>query len=287
MQSADSLIRYTFANAPVRGELVQLEQSYQRLVAGHNYPVSVRHLLGELMAVTSLLSATLKYEGHINLQIQGNGKLNFATVNGSQQQELRGVARLTDTPTNDSFAELVGDKAYLIITLSPENGERYQGMVEVKSSDTHLGQVIERYFEQSEQLRTRVWLHSSDDKVAGLFLQALPGEDDPQHGFDHLATLTETMTADELHSLEAKVVLHRLYHEEDVLVYDPMAVRFYCGCSHERSMHALYSVPVEELRDIIQSDGEIKLTCDYCLTEYIYDDDDLGTIQGHMNENLQ
>lgn len=290
MQSADSLIRYTFANAPVRGELVQLEQSYQRLVQGHDYPMVVQHLLGQLMAVTSLLSATLKFEGHINLQLQGNGALNFATVNGSQQQQLRGVARMTqelEDGQQPSFAQLLGDKAYLVITLSPEDGERYQGVVEVKTTDTSLAEVIERYFTQSEQLQTRVWLHANDTHVGGLLLQSLPGEDDPERGFEHLATLTSTMTAEELFELEANVVLHRLYHEEDVIVYEPMAVGFFCGCSHERSMNALYSVPIEELRDIIQSDGEIKLTCDYCLAEYVYDDDDLGVIQGHMNEHLQ
>lgn len=291
MQSADSLIRYTFANAPVRGELVQLQESYQRLVEGHNYPKVIQHLLGELMAVTSLLSATLKFDGQINLQLQGNGKLNFATVNGSQQQQLRGVARLTDELSDElgdaSFAELFGDKGYLIITLSPDDGERYQGMVEVKPTDTSLATVIERYFTQSEQLQTRVWLFASDTQVGGLLLQSMPGEDDPEHGFEHLATLTHTMTADELFSLDAEVVLQRLYHEEEVIVYEPAPVQFYCGCSRERSMHALYSVSIDELRDILQTDGEIRLTCDYCLTDYVYDENDVGAIQGHQNDNLQ
>lgn len=287
MQSADSLIRYTFAQAPVRGELVQLEQSYQRLVQGHDYPPVVRNLLGQLMAVTSLLSATLKFDGHINLQLQGDGKLNFATVNGSQQQELRGVARLLDAVDDETFVELLGNKAYMVITLSPEDGERYQGMVEVKPTDSSLADVIERYFTQSEQLQTRVWLHANDTHVGGLLLQSMPGEDDPEHGFEHLAALTATMTAEELFSLEATDVLHRLYHEEEVIVYEPTPVRFYCGCSRERSMNALYSVSVDELRDIIQTDGEIKLTCDYCLAEYVYDEEDLGVIQGHNNENLQ
>ena len=287
MQSADSLIRYTFAQAPVRGELVQLEQSYQRLVQGHDYPPVVRNLLGQLMAVTSLLSATLKFDGHINLQLQGDGKLNFATVNGSQQQELRGVARLLDAVDDETFVELLGNKAYMVITLSTEDGERYQGMVEVKPTDSSLADVIERYFTQSEQLQTRVWLHANDTHVGGLLLQSMPGEDDPERGFEHLAALTATMTADELFSLEATEILHRLYHEEDVIVYEPTPVRFYCGCSRERSMNALYSVSVDELRDIIQTDGEIKLTCDYCLAEYVYDEEDLGVIQGHNNENLQ
>ncbi|MCC5880693.1 MAG: Hsp33 family molecular chaperone HslO [Idiomarina sp.] len=291
MQSADSLIRYTFANAPVRGELVQLEKSYQRLVEGHDYPEYVRDLLGQLMAVTSLLSATLKFEGHINLQLQGNGALNFATVNGSQQQELRGVARLTRDLNEHSFAELVGDKAYLIITLSPDDGERYQGVVEVKATDPGLAAAVERYFTQSEQLRTRVWLHANAERVGGLLLQALPGQpeadDESARGFTHLATLTDTITADELTQLEANVVLHRLYHEDDVIVYEPMAVRFFCGCSHDRSMSALYSVPVAELKEIIQSDGEIRLTCDYCLNDYVYDESDLAAIQGHQQDPLQ
>ena len=287
MQSADSLIRYTFAHVPVRGELVQLEHSYQRLVQGHNYPPVIRDLLGQLMAVTSLLSATLKFDGHINLQLQGDGKLNFATVNGSQEQELRGVARLREDVAAESFAELLGDKAYMVITLSPEEGERYQGVVEVRPTDSDLADVIERYFTQSEQLQTRVWLHANDTHVGGLLLQSMPGEDDPERGFEHLSALTATMTANELFSLEATEILHRLYHEEEVVVYEPTPVRFYCGCSRERSMNALYSVSIDELRDIIQTDGAIKLTCDYCLAEYVYDEADLGVIQGHNNENLQ
>lgn len=287
MQSADSLIRYTFVDKPVRGELVQLEKSYQRLIQGHEYPAAVKTLLGELMAVTSLLSATLKFEGHINLQLQGSGALNFATVNGSQQQQLRGVARLTSEPATLDFANLVGEKAYLIITLSPEQGERYQGMVEVQPSDSGLADVIERYFTQSEQLRTKVWLHASESHVGGMFLQALPGEDDPEHGFNHLSTLTETITAEELHTLEATEVLHRLYHEEDVQIYEPAVVSFHCGCSHERSMKALFSVPVEELRDIIQQEGDIRLTCDYCLAEYVYTEKDIASVQGYQQSGLQ
>lgn len=296
MQSADSLIRYTFANVAVRGELVQLDQSYQRLIEGHNYPPVVRDLLGELMAVTSLLSATLKFDGHINLQLQGNGALNFATVNGNQQQQLRGMARLTQPLKEGDFADLVGAKAYLMITLSPEGGERYQGLVEVKASDTSLAQVVERYFEQSEQLRTRIWLHASAKRVGGMLLQALPGQGDGQQeglqtesaqDFEHLATLTETIRAEELHELDANVILHRLYHEDEPIVYAPMPVRFHCGCSQARSMSALYSVPLDELKEIIQRDGEIRLTCDYCLSEYVYDETDLATIQGQQDNPVQ
>lgn len=296
MDSIDHLYRYTFANLPVRGELVQLGQSYQQLIAGHNYPPVIQTLLGELMAVTSLLSATLKYDGQINLQLQSRAAstgqtpniVNFATVNGSQNQQLRGVARLLrDVGDARSLHDLFGDGAYLVITLSPDNGERYQGLVEVKADDTSLAQVIERYFEQSEQLHTRVWLHTEQKRIGAMLLQALPNEADPQHGFDHLATLTDTIRADELLNLHATEVLHRLYHEDDVQVYEPVPVAFHCGCSAEKSMNALYSVPVEELSDIMQRDGDIRLVCDYCLTEYIYGEQALAQIQGYQQTPLQ
>lgn len=282
MDSADSLQRYTFANAPVRGELVQLSESYQRLIAGHNYPAPVQRLLGELMAATSLLTATLKFEGHINIQLQGNGAVNFATLNGSHNQQLRGVARLTRDLSSGDFADMVGDKAYLIITLTPAEGERYQGVVEVKAEDTGLQAVVERYFSQSEQLKTRIWLHATAESASGMLLQALPGEDDSAQAFEHLALLTDTIHGDELASLEATTILHRLYHEETVHIFDPVPVEFYCGCSREKSLQALYSVPVDELKTILQEDGEIKLTCDYCLTEYHYGDEDVATLQGHQ-----
>lgn len=283
MDSADSLQRYTFANAPVRGELVQLGESYQQLIAGHDYPAPVQRLLGELMAVASLLTATLKFEGHINIQVQGNGAVNFATLNGSHMQKLRGMARLTRDLNSDDFAEMMGDKAYLIITLTPIQGERYQGVVEVKAEDEGLQHVVERYFAQSEQLRTRIWLHADADVAAGMLLQALPGENDENQAFEHLELLTDTIRGDELANLDATTVLHRLYHEETVHLFEPMPVQFHCGCSRDKSLQALYSVPVEELKAILQEDGEIKLTCDYCLTEYHYGDEDVAALQGHQS----
>ncbi|RUO26439.1 Hsp33 family molecular chaperone HslO [Aliidiomarina minuta] len=282
LDSGDSLLRYTFGSLPVRGELVQLTGSYQRLTAGHNYPAVVQQMLGELMAVASLLTATLKFEGHINLQVQGNGCLNFMTVNGSHDQQLRGLARLTSEPMDDTFSGLTGNKAYLIITLSPAQGERYQGVVEVRPEDTQLNQVIERYFAQSEQLRTRIWLHADADFCGGMLLQALPGEEQDDDSFQHLEALTDTIRSEELKTLEGTQILHRLYHEQDVHLFPAMPVRFHCGCSHEKSMQALYSVPVAELKDILQEDGEIKLTCDYCLTEYRYNEEDVAAIQGHQ-----
>ncbi|WP_411359095.1 MULTISPECIES: Hsp33 family molecular chaperone HslO [unclassified Pseudidiomarina] len=270
----DQLYRYTFTDQDVRGELVQLSTSYQRMIQGHDYPASVQRLLGELMAATVLLSATLKFEGHINLQIQGDGPINFMTVNGSHHQELRGLARLRDAIDDDQndFRTLFG-KAVMIITLTPEHGERYQGVVDANMDS--LAQVIESYFTQSEQLHTRIWLHGDGEHAAGMFLQVMPAAGHDLTGFKHLETLTETMTATELYTLSSSEILHRLYHQEQIELYAPQPVRFHCGCSRDATLAALAAVSPEELQAILAEDGEIVMNCDYCRSEYRFTAKDL------------
>ena len=277
----DSIARFAFTNHDVRGELVRLEQSYQQLLKGHNYPPAVQQLLGELMAVTSLLTATLKFEGHINVQIQGNGPLNYATVNGSHDQALRGAARLTREPDKMDFRSLVGTEAFIIITLTPEQGERYQGVVGIEGNS--LAAAIESYFLQSEQLATRMWLFADSHHgvAAGLLLQALPAANNTASSFEHVTALAATITADELFTLDTREVLHRLYHEEDVELYPEQSVRFHCGCSREITGAALRNVPIAELREILAEDGELRLTCDYCLTDYVYNEFDLDSLHAH------
>lgn len=271
----DQLFRYTFSEQDVRGELVQLSSSYQRMIQGHNYPAPVQRLLGELMSATALLSATLKFEGHISLQVQGDGPINFIAVNGSHDQDLRGLARVRGTIADDNndFRALFG-KAVMIITITPDDGERYQGVVDADAES--LAQVIERYFAQSEQLHTRVWLHADGEHAAGMFLQVLPAAGHDLTAFEHLETLTGSMTAHELYTLPGLEVLHRLYHQEQVEVYSPQQVSFHCGCSRERTLESLAAVHPDELRQILAEDGEIVMTCDYCLAEYRFRENDLS-----------
>ncbi|EGN74725.1 disulfide bond chaperone [Idiomarina sp. A28L] len=277
----DSIARFSFTNHDVRGEIVRLQASYKSLLAGHSYPKVVQQLLGELMAVTSLLTATLKFEGHINVQIQGNGPLNYATVNGSHGQALRGVARLTREPESELFRDLVGEGAFLVITLTPENGEKYQGLVAIESDS--LSGAIESYFLQSEQLPTKVWLFADveNEQAAGLFLQVLPAGNNTESSFEHVTALAATITADELYSLSTEEVLHRLYHEETIELYPEEAVRFFCGCSREHTADALRHVAAEELHKILEEDGELRLSCDYCLTDYVYTRFDIDALNAH------
>lgn len=281
--SIDSLHRYLFDNADVRGELVQLDQTYQQIITSHNYPNVLKHLLGELMVASSLLTATLKFKGDIAVQLQGDGPVSLAVINGNDQQQLRGVARWKGELSDDaSLAELFG-KGYLVITLTPEEGERYQGVVALDKPD--LASCIEAYFMQSEQLLTRIWLFTSDEKAAGIFLQVLPSDKDHLDDFDHLTQLTSTTKADEIFNLPAEELLHRLYHEEQVRLFDPVEVSFKCSCSRERTSAAILTLPKEEVTSILEEQNAVELDCEYCNTHYRFDSIDIAAIYARSNIN--
>ncbi|TKB56230.1 Hsp33 family molecular chaperone HslO [Ferrimonas aestuarii] len=267
--SQDKLQRYLFEKADVRGEIVQLDESYQQMLAGKPYPASVAKLLGEMLAATSLLTAILKFEGEIAVQLQGDGPVNLVAVNGSHKQQLRGVARWKQDVQTDDLQQLIG-KGQLVITITPTQGERYQGIVGLTEST--LAGCLEQYFLQSEQLKTRLWLHADGAHAAGMLLQALPESDKSQEvEFEHLESLTDTIKAEELFELEAEQVLHRLYHQEEVRVFEATEVSFKCGCSRERSLNALSSVSKAELTEVLEERGHIDMHCDYCGSNYRFD----------------
>lgn len=286
MQTADTLHRYLFNDAHVRGELVQLQQSYQAILEAYPYPPAIKQLLGELMAATCLLTATLKFEGEVALQLQSEGAVKYAVINGTHDQQLRGVARWDEQleALPEQFSDLF-HKGVLAITITPIEGERYQGMVALDKPT--LAECIEAYFEQSEQLTTKVVLKtdSESDKpsAAGALLQILPTtsertEPADRPRFEHLSILTESLTLKEMVTLPAQEILHRLYHEEDVELFPAQPVVFKCTCSRERSAAALANVDKQELLDIVAQDGDIKMNCQYCHAEYRFDAIDVEAI---------
>lgn len=275
----DTLNRYLFEDMHVRGELVQLSKSYQSIIKNHNYPVGVRLLLGELMAATCLLTATLKFEGEITVQLQGDGPVGYMSVNGDNNQKMRGIAKLKKNITTEeinatSLHDLIG-KGTMVITIRPAQGEAYQGVVALEQ--TTLAGCLAHYFEVSEQIPTKIWLFSDDEKqqVAGSLVQLLPDGDGSsenlakqQSDFEHLAQLTNTIKADEIFSLEAQALLYRLYHQEKVSLFEPQTVSYQCGCSSNKCLSAIAQVEPSEIETILAEQGKMSITCDYCLTTY-------------------
>ncbi|EDP58848.1 Hsp33 family molecular chaperone HslO [Vibrio sp. AND4] len=267
------LHRYLFEDLSVRGELVQLDEAYQRIISSKEYPVALQKLLGELLVSTTLLTATLKFEGSIMIQLQGDGPVSLAVINGDHDQKVRGVARWEGDIADDaSLHEMMG-KGYLVITIEPKKGERYQGVVGLEGET--LADVIEGYFANSEQLKTRLWIRTGEleGKVhaAGMMIQVMPDGTGSPEDFEHLEQLTATVKSEELFTLPANELLYRLYNQDSVRLYEPQPVEFHCGCSRERSGAAIITLARSEIDEILAEEGAIALHCDYCGTSYSFD----------------
>ncbi|WP_139312279.1 Hsp33 family molecular chaperone HslO [Vibrio ponticus] len=268
------LNRYLFEELSVRGEMVQLDEAYQRIIASKEYPVALQKLLGELLVSTTLLTATLKFEGSITIQLQGDGPVSLAVINGDHDQKIRGVARWEGDIADDATLHEMMGKGYLVITIEPKKGERYQGVVGLEGEN--LTQVIENYFANSEQLKTRLWIRTGEFEgkahAAGMLIQVMPDGTGTPDDFEHLEQLTNTVKNEELFGLSAEELLYRLYNQDKVRLFEPQPVAFHCGCSRERSGAAIITVDRAEINDILAESGTVSLHCDYCGTTYSFDE---------------
>ena len=265
----DYLYRFVFERTSVRGELVHLDASWRAVLDRHAYPEPVRDLLGQAIVAATLLSATIKFEGALQLQLQGDGPVNLLLVEVTSGRAMRGLAHWSGEVPAASLGDQVGN-ARLAITIDPgEEGERYQGMIEVAGDS--IAEVLERYFQQSEQLATRMWLAASAERASGMLLQRLPGVADEDEDWNRDVMLGETVTTAELLDLTVRELLHRLFHEEDLRLFEPEPVSFRCSCSRDRIETMLRGLGYDEMQDILAEQGEVSVNCEFCNQAYCYD----------------
>lgn len=265
---ADTVQRFVFEQGAVRGELVLLEASWQAVLARHDYPPVVRDQLGEALAAVMLLSSTIKFEGTLILQLQGRGALRSVVAQASHQRTLRGLATWDGTPgagPGAGLQALYGD-GRMVLTVQRRHAEPYQGVVALEGEC--LAEALEHYFGRSEQLPSRLWLAADGRRAAGLFLQALPasGEaaSEQPSQWEHLTTLAGTLSREELLELPPGQVLHRLFHQETLRVFEPEAVSFRCSCSRERIERTLVLLGAEEMRTLLEERGCVEVRCEFC-----------------------
>jgi len=275
MPGKDLLFRFLFEHNDIRGELVHLDDSWQAALQRHGYPAPVRDLLGETMAATALLGATLKHGATLTLQIQGDGQVSLLVVQIDNQTQLRGMAEYQGDIADGTLVDLCGH-GYVTITIDPADGnERYQSINEIGRGT--LARALDNYFQQSEQLNTRLWLAADDRCAAGLLLQELPPEItntamvQDKDAWNRILHLSDTLTADELRDLPVKEILKRLYHEEDVRIFDPETLFFHCNCSRERIANTLRGLGQDETRSILEDEGVIAVECSFCKKHYEFD----------------
>tara|TARA_R110002167_G_scaffold2178_11_gene11118 strand:+ start:4046 stop:4933 length:888 start_codon:yes stop_codon:yes gene_type:complete len=271
MSSTDQLQRFIFDDADVRGVLVGLDKSYQQTLERHDYPVPVRRLLGEMLAAVALLSATLKFEGRLSLQARGDGVVTLLMSECTRQNHLRGIARIEGDVDSEALLDLLG-RGQLVITIEPDKGKRYQGVVPLDQPSLAL--CLEQYFAHSEQLATRIMLCADDQHAAGMLLQALPSNDQGKsyaENWNRISHLGATLSEQELLALDNETLLVRLFHEETVRVYEPSVLAFKCDCSKDRCLGALRTLADAELDQMLDEQGTIEMDCQFCNNRYLID----------------
>jgi len=266
----DSLQRFIFDSAPVRGEIVHLNATWRAVLERHEYPVALRDVLGELMAAAALLSATLKFEGALILQIQGSGPVKLMVVECTSDQTMRATAKWDkETELPGGFRDLVGDGRFVITIAPTDLAQTYQGVVEL-SGDNVCG-VLEHYMSTSEQLDTRLWLASNAEQATGMLLQRVPDGRQDEEGWNRAVILGETVRREELLQLPGRELLRRLFHEEDVRLFEPRIVSFRCSCSRDRVVNMLRMLGREEVQSILQERGAVEVGCEFCNRQYVFD----------------
>ena len=281
---SDTLQRFMFDSSPVRGELVEISDAWQQIQARRSYPTPVATMLGEMMAAAALLSANLKFNGSIIMQIHGDGPVQLLVVECDSSLRMRATAKLTaDASIADdaNLNDLVNPHGHgrFAITLDPADKlpgqQAYQGIVSLDGDS--VATVIENYMLRSEQLDTRLWLAADDKVTRGLLLQKLPNEGglpSPQADndrWDHVVMLASTLGPEEMLSTDIMTLLNRLYWEEQVRVFEPRHPSFHCGCSREKVGNMLKMLGRDEIESALADLGKLDIDCDFCGQQYAFD----------------
>ena len=278
----DSLHHFLFEDSvnnplPIRGNLVRLNHTFTQGLQHQTLPSVLKTALGELMAASALLSATLKMDGVMVLQLQSKGVLKLLVVECTSDLKMRATAKWDDSQLDDlaqqSFFDLIQDGQF-IITLDPTEGEAYQGIVPIEGET--IAQMLENYMLRSQQIDTTLWLHCDETTASGMLLQKLPETSKYAHEQDYDAwnrvnQLANTVSDDELSNLAAEILLTSLFAEENVRLFEPKPTQFYCSCNQTSVASMLRMLGGDELNSILAEFGKIEVNCDFCNKHYLFD----------------
>ncbi|MFI4885316.1 MAG: Hsp33 family molecular chaperone HslO [Steroidobacterales bacterium] len=304
--SRDEVRRFIVENRPVRGHWVRLEGAWRELRAHRDYPQPVRELLGQAVAASVLLAATLKFRGQLTLQLQGNGAVSLLVAQCTHDYRLRAVARfdetaiaklalpsaaphLSETPLGEAgggagkvFRHLVGSEGRFAVTVeADERNMRYQGIVPL--SGDSLAASLEAYFARSEQLPTRVLLAADGECGAGVLVQKLPEDrvsDDVQmrEVWEEAQRGIERLSAEDLLRRPVEEVLGRGFAAHDMRLFRGAPVHFECRCSHGRVTSLLRALGADEVRDVLREQGAVTVTCEFCHRPYRFEEGDVNAL---------
>ncbi len=274
----DSLQHFLFENTPIHGNIVHLNHTYQQVLQHQTLPLVLKQALGELMAASALLSATLKMEGAMVLQLQSKGALKLLVVECSSSLEMRATAKWdverTDEIADSTFLNLVKN-GHFVITLDPNSGAPYQGIVPIEGET--IAEMLENYMQRSQQIDSSLWLHCDGESASGMLLQKLPEqlgqnlEMQDADAWNRVNVLAQTVTTEELQNLSPERLLTRLFSEEDIRLFEEKPTRFHCSCSKTKVSNMLRLLGADEVNSIIAERENIEVNCDFCNKQYVFD----------------
>jgi len=275
MIEGDTFQRFLLEELHIRGEWVRLSDSFQNATKNLEYPENLKSLLGQAVAASVLLTGTLKFDGRLSIHARGEGPVSLLMAEATNRRTFRGLVNWEgEVSQNTSLQELLGN-AQLAITIDPDKGARYQGVVPLERDS--LGDCLAHYFELSEQLDTFLMLESNEKGCFGLMLQKLPDYKtiEDQDAWNRVAQFAKTLKIDEFMEADNETLLLRLFHEEQVLSFEQEPVKFECSCSRERTLSSIESLGQEQALEILESTATIGVDCQFCRQHYEFDRADI------------
>jgi molecular chaperone Hsp33 len=289
MHDRDCLHRFLFEHYPIRGHIVHLDASWRALLEHREYPTVIRDTLGEAVAASVLLAATLKFDGTLSLQLKGQGPMHLMLAQCSDALGVRAVARYKDAEFRPDLASLSGEGSLTVTIENEDLSQRYQGIVPLTGE--RLSDCLRNYFETSEQLPTRLWLHADENGASGLLVQRLSDDSvksrtagsrahdmdraEIDDAWNRVQLLGDTLKPEELQTLSDRNILRRLFAEDDVRLFESAPVFFKCRCSRERVVGMLRALGAQEVRSVLVEQGHVEVRCDFCNRAYRFDSVDI------------
>lgn len=263
---------FLFEHHGIRGGVVRLHETWLQIIAQHGYPGDVRELLGEGVAATVLLGASLKDRPKISIQAQGDGALRLLVIQCSSQLSVRGMAQIREDAPR---APLLGNGRLSVNIDTGRTNGFFQGIVPLAGS--RLSDCLEAYFDQSEQLPTRFFLFSTPRNATGIVLQMLPGSEDYSE-FENASMLASKLTGSELFDTACEDLLPRTFAGYTIRLFKPRRVTHDCRCTPEHLAGIARMLGSEELESLIAELGHVELTCEFCNRNFQYSKEDVSAI---------
>lgn len=278
MKESDFLQKFILPQANIRGEIVQLASSYQTIIKQRNYPPLVKQLVGEALVANTLLTGSIKFQGNLSLQFQGEKPLSLLIVQCDHLLQLRAFAKYQEDLSDKDYAEAFL-KGQMVLTINQSSQvNAHQSIVPIQS--TSMSENLINYFAQSEQISTFVLLAANNNLAAGMLLQLMPGSEDLQreHFWEYAVHLGQTVSEKELLLLDTETLLYRLYHETEVRLFDKRKVSFQCRCTKEKMKEVLKVLGKEEAEHLLKEKENIEISCDFCNKHYSFDPIDIALL---------